>query len=301
MTPAPRTRRPSLSRRLWGRHHAGLIGVVYVLPAVAFLAFFLLVPILEAFYYSFFDWDGVHAIFVGLGNYLHLLHSITFQQIAINNVILLACIPIWTLFPLVLAVMLHGRVRGWQFFRLAIFSTTALSYTVIGIVWAYIYSYNGPFNALLSLFHVGRVDWLANSVTAMGALVVTAIWTFMGTGLIVYLGGLGAIPPEVLESAKLDGASGVTMMRSIILPLMKRYVEFFGVFSIINAFTNLFALIFVMTNGGPGFSTTTMEFYIYVDAFSNMNFGEASAVGVLLFVVMLGVALVPMKFLQTGG
>lgn len=301
MIPAPRTRRPSLSRRLWGRHHAGLIGIVYVLPAVGILAFFLLVPILEAFYYSFFDWDGVQAIFVGLGNYLNLLHSVTFRQIAINNIILLACIPIWALFPLVLAVMLHGRVKGWQFFRLAIFSTTALSYTVVGIVWAYIYSYHGPFNSLLSVFHIGRVDWLANSATAMGTLVVTAIWTFMGTGLIVYLGGLGAIPPEVLESARLDGASGITMLWSIIFPLMKRYVEFFTVFSVINAFTNLFALIFVMTNGGPGFSTTTMEYYIYVDAFSNMNFGEASAVGVLLFVVMLGVALFQMKLLATEG
>lgn len=300
-TPATASHKVPLKRRLFGRYNAGLIGIIYLIPAVAILAFFLLVPIVEAFYYSFFNWDGITATFVGFGNYMHLFQSTTFQQIAINNLIILACIPVWVLFPLVLAVMIHSRVKGWRFFRAAIFSTTALSFTVIGIVWAYIYSYDGPFNGFLKLFHIGRVDWLSNGPTALIALIVTAIWSFMGTGLIIYLGGLGAIPPEILEAARLDGASGIRLMWRVILPMMRRYVEFFTVFSVINAFTNLFALIFVMTNGGPGFSTTTLEYYIYVDAFSNTNFGEASAVGVLLFLVMIGVALLQMKILRAGG
>ncbi len=292
--------RPSLRRRLLGRYNVGLVGMLYLLPAVAVLAFFLLTPIVEAFYYSFFDWNGSTATWVGLGNYMNLLHSSTFGTIALNDLILLACIPLWVLFPLVLAVMINSHVRGWRFFRLAIFATTALSFTVVGIVWAYIYSYHGPFNALLRVVHIHPLDWLANGPTALAALIVTAIWTFMGTGLIVYLAGLGAIPPEILEAARLDGARGSAMLRHVILPLMKRYVEFFTVFSIVNAFTNLFALIYVMTGGGPGFSTTTLEYYIYVDAFANMNFGEASAVGVILFLVMIGVAVLQMKVLRTG-
>jgi ABC-type sugar transport system permease subunit len=211
----------------------------------------------------------------------------------------LLSVPLWVLTPLVVALLLYTELPGWKIFRAILFAPTALSWVVIGIVWHFIFSYHGPINQFLALFKIAGPDWLSNSNTAIAAIIVTAIWANLGTGLIIYLTGLGAISPEIVDAASIDGAGLFTLLIRVVLPLMRRYIAFFATLSVITAFTGLFSLIYVMTGGGPGFGTTTMEYFVYVDAFSNQNFGEASAVGVVLLVVILAISILQMTLLRT--
>ena len=298
-TTPPASRWRGLQRRLFGRHNAGVVGVLYVLPTLLLMGYFLFWPIVQAIYYSFFNWDGAVAAYTGLGNYSSLLNSPIFWQILQHNLILLVTVPLWVLAPLVVALLLFTEIPGWRVFRTILFAPTALSWVVIGIVWHFIYSYHGPINQFLSLFKIAGPDWLSNSTTAMAAIIITAVWANLGTGLIIYLTGLGAISSEIFDAASIDGAGLGTLLVKIVLPLMRRYVAFFTTLSVITAFTGLFSLIYVMTNGGPGFGTTTMEYFVYLDAFSNQNFGEASAVGVALFVVIFTISLIQITLLRT--
>ena len=291
--------RRSLRRRIFGRHDAGLTGMIYVLPTLALMAYFLFYPIAQAVYYSFFNWDGAVAVYRGFGNYQSLLNSPVFWEILKHNLILLLTVPLWVLTPLVIALFLFTEIPGWRVFRTILFAPTALSWVVIGIVWHFIFSYHGPLNQFLSIFKIAGPDWLSNSDTAMVAIIGTAVWANIGTGLIIYLTGLGTISPEILDAAGIDGAGLFTLTVKVVLPLMRRYIAFFATLSVITAFTGLFALIYVMTNGGPGFGTTTMEYFVYFDAFSNQNFGEAAAVGVALFLVIFAVSVLQMAFLRT--
>ena len=263
------------------------------------MAFFLFWPIAQAVYYSFFNWDGATAVYQGLGNYRALLSSPIFWEVLKHNLVILLSVPLWVLAPLVVALLLFIELPGWKIFRTILFAPTALSWVVIGIVWHFIFSYHGPINQFLALFTIGGPDWLSNSGTAMAAIIGTAIWANLGTGLIIYLTGLGSISNEIIDAASIDGAGLPVLLVRIVLPLMRRYIAFFTTLSVITAFTGLFALIYVMTGGGPGFGTTTMEYFVYLDAFSNQNFGEASAVGVALFVVIFTISIVQMTLLRT--
>ncbi len=293
------TRWHRVRRRLFGRHNAGVVGIIYVLPTLLLMGFFLIWPITQAVYYSFFNWDGATAVSVGLGNYRSLLNSPVFWEVLKHNLILLLSVPLWVFTPLVVALLLFLELPGWRVFLLILFAPTALSWVVIGIVWHFIFSYHGPINQFLALFNIAGPDWLSNNTTAIAAIIVTAIWANLGTGLIIYLTGLGSISPEIIDAASIDGAGLITLMIRVVLPLMRRYVAFFTTLSVITAFTGLFSLIYVMTNGGPGFGTTTLEYFVYVDAFNNLNFGEASAVGVALFVVIFSISLIQMTLLRT--
>ena len=216
-----------------------------------------------------------------------------------HNLILLLSVPLWVLAPLVVALLLFIELPGWKIFRTILFAPTALSWVVIGIVWHFIFSYHGPINQFLSLFKIAGPDWLSNSNTAMAAIIGTAVWANLGTGLIIYLTGLGSISTEIVDAASVDGAGLGILLFKIILPLMRRYIAFFTTLSVITAFTGLFSLIYAVTGGGPGFGTTTLEYFVYLDAFSNQNFGEASAVGVALFVVIITISIIQMTLLRT--
>ncbi len=280
------------------RSQAAATGVLYALPALIVLACFLLYPICQTFYYSFFDWNGITARFVGLENFLKLFTSSIFRRIALNNVILLATIPIWVILPLLIAFFLHGQIRGWRAFRMILYAPVALSWPVIGITWQFIFSFNGPLNELFHLVGLPKVDWWQSGPTAFTAVIVTLIWAYIGVGMIIYLAGLATLQDEVTEAAHIDGASTWTTFWRIVVPQMRTYIGLFMVLCVIAAFTQMFSLIYVMTGGGPGFSTTTMEYYIYQDAFNNQQYGHASAIGVILFLVTFLISVVQIKFLR---
>ena len=274
-------------------------GVLFVIPAVVLYALLLALPILQTFYYSLTRWNGINATFIGLDNYERLVTDPTFWRVVANNVILLAAIPLAILIPLAVAFLLNEHVFGWRFFRSSYFLPTAISWVVIGIVAVRFFAQRGILNSLLAAVGIPvRTDMLASELTAMLAVAITFIWSVFGTNTIIFITGMATLDRDVYEAARVDGAGGFATFRFITIPLLMRFIQFAFVLTLITGFTALFSLIFVMTTGGPGFGTTTLEFYVYQTAFAQGEFGYAAAVGVVLFVIVFGISLIQLRLLR---
>lgn len=274
-------------------------GILFVIPAVALYALLLAFPIIQTFYFSFTRWNGIDANFIGLGNYERLFSDPTFWRVVTNNAILLAAIPIAIVIPLAVAFLLNEHVFGWRFFRSSYFLPTAISWVVIGIVAVRFFAQRGILNSLLAALGIPiRTDMLASEFTAMLAVAITFIWSVFGTNTIIFLTGMATLDRDVYEAARVDGAGGLATFRHITVPLLMRFIQFAFVLTLITGFTALFSLIFVMTTGGPGFGTTTLEFYVYQTAFAQGEFGYAAAVGIVLFVIVFGINLLQLRLLR---
>jgi len=274
-------------------------GLLFVLPAVVLYALLLALPILQTFYYSLTRWNGINSTFIGLDNYERLFTDPTFWRVVANNVILLAALPIAILIPLAVAFLLNEHVLGWRFFRSVYFLPTAISWVVIGIVAVRVFAQRGILNSLLAALGIPvQTDMLASEWTAMLAVAITFIWSVFGTNTIIFITGMATLDRDVYEAARVDGAGGLATFRHITVPLLMRFIQFAFVLTLITGFTALFSLIFVMTTGGPGFGTTTLEFYVYQTAFAQVEFGYAAAVGVVLFVIVFGISLVQLRLLR---
>jgi len=143
-----------------------------------------------------------------------------------------------------------------------------------------------------------EILWTGSEWPARGAIIVADVWKTTPFMALLLLGGLALVPDELHEAAKVDGASGLATFRHITIPLLMRFIQFAFVLTLITGFTALFSLIFVMTSGGPGFGTTTLEFYVYQTAFAQGEFGYAAAVGVVLFVIVFGISLIQLRLLR---
>ena len=196
--------------------------------------------------------------------------------------------------------MLHEHVWGWKVFRSLIFLPTAVSWVVIGIVAMQVFAANGTVNSLLGALGLKSLElnFLGFEYSALGAVAVTFIWSMVGTNTIIFLTGMSTIDPAIYEAARLDGAGRLMVFRHITLPLLKRYFQFGFVITTISAFTGLFSLIFIMTEGGPGYGTTTLEFFVYQQAFAIGAFGTGATVGIVLLVLIFGVNLLQMRILR---
>ncbi|BBH20245.1 sugar ABC transporter permease [Paenibacillus baekrokdamisoli] len=286
--------------RLFGRYNINAVGFMFVLPAILLIASLIFLPIVKAIFYSFFDWDGVNATFTGVRNYSSLFSSTVFHVILRNNLILLLSVPFWVVIPLFAAYLLYLEPPGWRIFRVIFFVPTALSWVIIGIVWRFFFSYDGQFNQFLGAIGLPSLikDWLSDPTIALFVLIATAIWAWFGTGVIIFSVGMSTIPTDIMEAAAIEGCRGWRLLFYILLPSLRKFIEFYTVYSIVMAFTQMFGLIYVMTQGGPGYFTTTAEYQIYMTAFQNMKFGMASAVGVVLFVAVLLVSLVQQRIMR---
>jgi ABC-type sugar transport system permease subunit len=274
-------------------------GILFVIPAVVLYALLLALPILQTFYYSLTRWNGIKATFIGLDNYERLFADPTFWRVVMNNVILLAAIPLAILIPLAVAFLLNEHVFGWRFFRSSYFLPTAISWVVIGIVAVRFFAQRGILNSLLAAVGIPiRTDMLASELTAMLAVAITFVWSVFGTNTIIFITGMATLDRDVYEAARVDGAGGFATFRYITIPLLMRFIQFAFVLTLITGFTALFSLIFVMTAGGPGFGTTTLEFHVYQTAFAQGEFGYAAAVGVVLFVIVFGISLIQLRLLR---
>jgi ABC-type sugar transport system permease subunit len=262
--------------------------LLFLAPLVLVWGLFLILPIMETAYYSLTQWDGLSAVWNGLDNYRMLLHSSDFGDVLFNNLLLLLTVPLAVMIPFGIALLIATEPPGWRWVRALIFLPATLSWVVTGIVWLRVYSSDGLLNAILQAIGLGRLrmDLLGDVHTAIIPIALTFVWSQIGQNTLIFLIGLSTIDASVLEAATIDGAGLVSTVRSIILPLMTRFIVFASITTLIAAFTALFSLIFVMTGGGPGFSTTTMEFYIYRLAFGQTDFGMGATVGIVLLVVI---------------
>lgn len=291
---------PRRGRSVIGKRRARS-GVVMAAPAVILVLLVLGIPIFQALYYSMTDWNGLTAHWIGPSTYLHEFQNPTFWRVLLNNALLLLAVPIAVMIPMGIAYLLNERVPGWQLFRSIYFLPTAISWVVIGMVALRFFAADGVLNHLLSAFGLGfiQTDMLSDQHQALVAVALTFIWSMVGTNTIIFLTGMATLEPSLAEAAKVDGAGAWKILWHISLPQLKRFIQFATVLTLISAFTALFSLIFVMTGGGPGYGTTTLEFFVYQTAFSRGLFGTGAMLGIILFVIMAVVGLLQLRLLRT--
>lgn len=268
-------------------------GLLYALPAILVLVVFIGYPFLSIAYHSFTRWNGyTEATWIGLRNFEFLLQDEKFLHALRNNILFAISVPIQLALPLGLAFLIHDRIPGWRFYRWTYFLPAIYSTVVVGVVARLILMVDGPLNEALAALGLADLqrEWLGSPETAIPAILIVLVWANFGYNTVMYLAGMSAIDPQLPEAARIDGANQWQVLRHVYVPGLRRVMEIVLVTSTITAFAWMFAYIFTITNGGPGFSTYVVEFYIYNNAFTFQRLGYASAIGfsLTLFLAVLG-------------
>ena len=281
------------------RLRAGLPGYILVAPAVLATTVFFLVPMVVSGYWSLTEFNGIKPpVFVGLDNYVDLLTDPRFQQVLRNTVFFVVMgMAIGPMLGLASAVALNNSVRLRPFFRTAFFLPTMVALVAVAAVWKMLYQEEGMINQVLALFGLPGHAWLNDPNTALPAVVVTSIWQGFGFETVVFLAALQAIPRELYDAARVDGAGGWAQFRHVTLPGLRPTIVFVYIIGIIGSF-QAFDQIFVMTQGRPGVSTRTVV-YDMLDEFNRLNLGTASAIAYLLLVILAILSFIQMRLFES--
>jgi ABC-type sugar transport system permease subunit len=272
-----RRRRRRLPQWLWG--------VVYAAPAVALVGTFVAYPFASIVYHSLTRWDGITpGQWVGIHNFEVLVHDPIFLHALRNNVLFAISVPIQVVLPLFVAFAIHIRIPGWRLFRATVFLPAVYATVVIGILVSTTVQLDGPLNSALGAVGLESLqrEWLGSASTSIPIILLVVVWTNFGYNVLLYLAGMSALDPSLEEAARIDGAGTWRVLRHIVVPNLRRVLEIVLVVNTITAFAFMFAYIYTITNGGPGYDTYVSEFYIWNQAFTNQNMGYASAIGVTL-------------------
>ena len=280
---------------------AAVSGYLFLTPALLLLLVFRVFPAGSALWHGFTEWSGTTAPrWVGLANFAEMFsRDEVFWPAVKHNFILVLSVPLWLLVSLVLALLIHEGVFGWRFFRAAFFLPAVLSPVIVGSLFTVLLSPDGPVNHTLKSVGLGALafEWLGDPATALPTIIVVILWGIFGHGVIVFLAGLAAVPKEIFEAARLDGATGWRFLWHIVIPSLRHVIEFWGVSLVVWSFTSLFAFIYVMTKGGPGYCTTLVEYHLYFQAFEANRMGYACALGSALFLMVFGLVLLQIRLM----
>jgi ABC-type sugar transport system permease subunit len=268
-------------------------GYVFLLPALLGLLIFAFIPFVLSVYYSFTDYNVLSApVWKGLGNYIALFNSKIFWTALVNTAYYtVVTVPIKMALGLLLALLLNERIRGLALFRALIYSPVVTAMVAVSIIWLFIYNpSSGLLNTVLKAVGLPAQLWLLSPTQAMPSLMIMGVWKWVGSTMIIYLAALQGIPDSYYEAASIDGASRWQSFWRITLPLLRPAHIFNLVTMTISSF-QVFEQIYVMTEGGPGFATTTLVYEIYSEAFQKFHMGYASAMAVVLFIIILALTL----------
>ena len=279
-----------MARQAIGRAERRFTALV-LLPATILLLVFRIIPLIWGFALSFTNTNGLGAAdWGGIANYRAVVADEAFQDSLINTALVLATLPIWIMLPMLLALLIHQGVPGGRIFRAVYFLPAVLSSVIVGSIFNVVLRFDGSLNAALKSVGLHPVDWLGNGATALASLIAVHLWSTFGMSVLIFMAGLSTINQEMLEAAKLDGAKFWARLRFIIMPTLQPIIEFVAVVTTIGLLTGMFGLIYVLTAGGPGTSTTLPEFLIWLEQGKLNRPGYAAAISAVLFMLMAGVA-----------
>ena len=265
--------------------------LLYLAPALAFFGIFVLLPIVASIRISFYDWDGITvASPTGLTNYVAVFSDADLREALLHSLVLLV---FYSALPVGIGLVLAGamsriRIYGLTVFRAVLFLPQVLSSVVVAVAWREILADDGPLNAALRAVGLGGVarSWLGDFDTALPSIGVIGTWVEYGLCMVLFLAGIATIDRSLYEAARLDGAGPIREFTDITLPALRPQISIALILTITFALRN-FDLIWNTTRGGPGTSTTVPSVYVYEDAFQNRALGRASALAVVLTVVIL--------------
>jgi multiple sugar transport system permease protein/sn-glycerol 3-phosphate transport system permease protein len=296
--------RPTVARRTRPRRVArgeSLLFLLFVAPNLILFGVFTYWPLIYSGYLSLTRWDMISPTktWVGLSNYSYLFSDATFHTVLLNTFIFtVGAVGGSLLLGLLIALLLNQPLRLRDGARAVVFAPTLLSGAAISIVWVYIFDPRyGLMRQALDPFGIPSPTWLRDTTWAMAAVIIVYIWKNVGFATVIFLAGLQTIPKDLYEAAKVDGAGAVSRFRNITLPLLSPISFFLLVTSILNTF-QAFDIIQVMTEGGPVDATNTLIYYTYEQGFVAFNAGRAAAASLILFVIMLAVTLVQLRYAE---
>jgi sn-glycerol 3-phosphate transport system permease protein len=287
-------------QRLRGVNRLGF-ALIFLMPSLVIFGAFVFYPLLKAVYLGFYETDpfGSQGDFVGLDQYRTVLTSESFRHsLWVTFLFALYTVPPGILLGLALALLANQKLPGISVFRIMFSSTVATSVAVASLMWLTLLN---PSVGLLNYFLVEagqpRIDWLNDLDWALPAVSATTVWLNLGLAFIVILAGLQAIPEELYESARVEGASDWSVFWHVTLPLLSPTLFFVSVVGTILAFQS-FGQIHILTRGGPLDATTVIVYSIWQDAFQRFDYGVASVQAVALFLLVLGLTVIQIRFLE---
>ncbi len=268
----------------------------FLLPAVAIVILFYILPIFMGFYNSLLSPFGGQK-FVGFQNYAELLTSQrTWHSIIVTFIFSIAYTLASGSIGLFLAIVLSKQIKGQSFYRFTLFLPQVVALVVIGLIWQYLLGDFGLVNYLLKSVGLHAIRWLKTPTTALFSLILVQTWFTIGYNMMLFSAGLQAIPGEFYEAAELDGANGLQRAIYITIPLLTPTINFVVLISTLNAFANSFVLAHVITGGGPAYATDVVSNYIYELAFERFQLPMANAMTVISYVILFAIALGLFKY-----
>ena len=261
--------------------------VVFLLPAVLFLAFVFLYPIAAVVRTSFLD--PFTDEFAGLTNYRALFADPIFHAALVNNLKMFVVLPVLVVTSIVIAQVLHDQIRGWRVYRAIIFMPYVVPVVVAALVFGQILQSRGLVNGMLESVGLGALaqNWLGDPKTAVWSVAGVIQWRELAFGVILFLARMTQLPEDLYDAAKVDGANWWQRLRHVTVPQMSTIIAFYAGIVVVALFNWVFNYVFVLTKGGPGTSTYVMEYYIYSRAFIYGDFGNAAALSTLMLGVIL--------------
>lgn len=274
------------SGRTPGQQRDGRVALALLTPAALCLILVFAFPVVRIVEYSMRD-KG-RGQWVGFDNYNHILGDQVFRAALVHNAELLLVIPIVIFLAVLIAALLHEGIRGWRIWRAIVFVPYIVPVVVSGLLFAVLLGPDGPVNVVLTQTGMAQAapNWLGEPLTALPAIGGVIIWREMGFAIVLFTARMLQVPSELIEAAALDGAGFWRRLRYITLPEISGVVAFYGGVIAIAMFSWVFSYVFVLTRGGPGFSTYVAEYYIYDRAFGYNQLGAAAAGAVLLLLTV---------------
>jgi multiple sugar transport system permease protein len=254
-------------------------GVLLSLPALLIVLIFVVYPTLQTLYYSFTNWNGLTSTFTGFTNYASTVFTGPgVHRILINNLVFILSVPFAVFLEYCLAYVLWNGVRGGALIRIVLFIPMAASWAAVGLL----------FRQLLLVY---APNWLSTPGLSLLVVILAFHWTTSGTNVMIIYAGLSTVDRSQIEAATLDGAGQFRIMTRIVAPNAIAFIDFAVIITLIMSMTSIFGLIYTFNFGGPGFSTTTLEFNLYQSGFTVGDFGLAAATGILILVITILISL----------
>ena len=277
---------------------------IYILPMSLILLFVYGYSIVKVVGFSFRRIRGITGEFIGIDNYKFVLKDPIFQKAVLNNLMLFILIPLLVIVSIIFAVLLFERIKGWKFYRVALFLPYILAIPVAGVIFGYMFTKNGIINEFLRTIHLNflEIDWLGEPKVALWTLMIVIFWKEVGFGIALFLARLMSVDESIYDSASIDGASWWGKLIYITIPQLRTIIEFFTIITVINMLSWVFAYSYTVTMGGPGWSTIVMELYVYNKLARSQlpSPGVASAASVILLLITIVFIIISYRFRKRG-
>lgn len=267
---------------------------LFLLPAGIVLLIFFFIPFFQTIGLSFLNYSNniYNPSFAGLENYVQILHNPIFYKVMWNTLrYLVVAVPILAIIPLFLAILINQKIKGITLYKILIYLPVIVSIVVAAIAFKWLYAQQGILNYILNVMHINSIGWLTDPKYAIYSVIIVTIWKGIGYYMMIYLAALMSVPKELYEACDIDGANFLTKHLTVTVPHIMPTIALVTTISSISAM-KIFAEIYVMTKGGPLNSTKTIVYYIYEKAFENLDLGYASAMAVILLIIVMAFSLV---------